>query len=185
MSLQIKASALFPLGGQDWPRKLLTAVPPDSCWNWFLWVWRTWRPRKRLRNRPAGRHCESASHRLCGSSLRGGPAPGNGGSSGMGEMARLFSAGLVVFSICLAYGIIPLLLLLIGLGLLVKGGIILFLGMVLMVLGGPCRDVHVVFRAYRACAGTWRGSDLRRRFIRRCCGAVSMKYSPNTCRPMC
>jgi len=47
----------------------------------------------------------------------------------------LFSGGLVVFSIGLAYGIIPLLLLLIGLGLLVKGGIILFLGMVLMVLG--------------------------------------------------
>jgi len=33
------------------------------------------------------------------------------------------------------YGVVPLVLLLLGLGLLVKGGIMLFLGMVLMVMG--------------------------------------------------
>jgi hypothetical protein len=48
---------------------------------------------------------------------------------------RLLWTGLVGFGIALGYGMIPLLLLLFGLGLLVKGGIILFLGMVLMVLG--------------------------------------------------
>jgi len=47
----------------------------------------------------------------------------------------LFYGGLLAFVIALAYGMIPLLLLLLGLGLLVKGGILLFLGMVLMVLG--------------------------------------------------
>jgi hypothetical protein len=47
----------------------------------------------------------------------------------------LFYGGLLAFVIALAYGMVPLLLLLLGLGLLVKGGILLFLGMVLMVLG--------------------------------------------------
>ncbi len=51
------------------------------------------------------------------------------------QWARLVGSGLLGCLIALAYGIIPLLLLLIGLGLLVRGGIILFLGMVLMVLG--------------------------------------------------
>jgi hypothetical protein len=47
----------------------------------------------------------------------------------------LLRNGLATFVVGLAYGVIPLLLLLLGLGLLVKGGILLFLGMVLMVLG--------------------------------------------------
>lgn len=48
---------------------------------------------------------------------------------------RLVVGGLLGCLIALAYGIVPLVLLLFGLGLLVKGGVILFLGMVLMVLG--------------------------------------------------
>jgi hypothetical protein len=47
----------------------------------------------------------------------------------------LLRGGLATFAVGLAYGVVPLLLLLLGLGLLVKGGILLFLGMVLMVLG--------------------------------------------------
>ncbi len=47
----------------------------------------------------------------------------------------LLRSGLAAFAVGLAYGVIPLLLLLLGFGLLVKGGILLFLGMVLMVLG--------------------------------------------------
>jgi hypothetical protein len=47
----------------------------------------------------------------------------------------LFRGGLAGFAIGLGYGMIPLLLLLWGLGLLVEGGVRLFLGMVLMVLG--------------------------------------------------
>jgi hypothetical protein len=48
---------------------------------------------------------------------------------------ELLRSGLATFAVGLAYGAVPLLLLLLGLGLLVKGGILLFLGMVLMVLG--------------------------------------------------
>jgi small basic protein len=48
---------------------------------------------------------------------------------------RLFVGGLIGSLVAMAYGLIPLVVLLFGLGLLVKGGIILFLGMVLMVLG--------------------------------------------------
>jgi hypothetical protein len=47
----------------------------------------------------------------------------------------LLRSGLATFVVGLAYGVVPLLLLLLGLGLLVKGGMLLFLGMVLMVLG--------------------------------------------------
>jgi len=48
---------------------------------------------------------------------------------------RLFFGGLIGCLIALTYGVVPLVVLLFGLGLLVKGGIVLFLGMVLMVLG--------------------------------------------------
>jgi hypothetical protein len=51
------------------------------------------------------------------------------------DWPSLFYGGLLAFVVALAYGMVPLLLLLLGLGLLVKGGILLFLGMVLMVLG--------------------------------------------------
>jgi len=47
----------------------------------------------------------------------------------------LFRSGLAGFTVGMAYGMAPLLLLLFGLNLLVKGGTLLFLGMVLMVLG--------------------------------------------------
>jgi len=51
------------------------------------------------------------------------------------DWPALIRGGLTVLVVVLAYGIIPLLILLLGLNLLVRGGIILFLGMVLMVLG--------------------------------------------------
>jgi len=51
------------------------------------------------------------------------------------DWPALLRAGLIGFGILAAYGMLPLLLLLVGLGLLVRGGILLFLGMVLMVLG--------------------------------------------------
>jgi len=47
----------------------------------------------------------------------------------------LLRSGLAAFGFGLVYGVVPLLLLLLGLGLMVKGGIMLFMGMVLMVLG--------------------------------------------------
>jgi hypothetical protein len=51
------------------------------------------------------------------------------------DWPALIRGGLAAAVIALAYGILPLLLLLLGLNLLVRGGMILFLGMVLMVLG--------------------------------------------------
>ena len=136
MSLQIKVAALFPLGGQDWPRKLLIGGATGLLLE-LVFVGLAHlaseeaafgiAPLAVIVNLPAigyvVRVYEGALHRETADLPEWERWP------------RLFSAGLVVFSICLAYGIIPLLLLLIGLGLLVKGGIILFLGMVLMVLG--------------------------------------------------
>jgi len=136
MSLQIKASALFPLGGQDWPRKLLIGGATGLLLE-LVFVGLAYlaseeaafgiAPLAVMVNLPAigyvVRAYEGALRREAADLPEWEGWPG------------LFSAGLVVFSIGLAYGIIPLLLLLIGLGLLVKGGIILFLGMVLMVLG--------------------------------------------------
>jgi len=136
MSLQIKASALFPLGGVDWPRKLLIGGATGLLLE-LVFVGLAYlaseeaafgiAPLAVIVNLPAigyvVRAYEGALRRDVAELPEWEGWPG------------LFSGGLVVFSIGLAYGIIPLLLLLIGLGLLVKGGIILFLGMVLMVLG--------------------------------------------------
>jgi hypothetical protein len=51
------------------------------------------------------------------------------------DWPALTRGGLTVSVVALAYGILPILILLLGLNLLVRGGIILFLGMLLMVLG--------------------------------------------------
>lgn len=136
MSLQIKSSALFPLGGADWPRKLLigggTGLLLEIVFVGLAYLGSEEAafgiaPLAVIANLPAigyvVRAYEVALHRDVAE------LPEWEGWS------RLFTGGLVAFSIGLAYGIIPLLLLLIGLGLLVRGGIILFLGMVLMVLG--------------------------------------------------
>ena len=136
MSLQIKASALFPLGGADWPRKLLIGGGTGFLLE-LIFVGLAYlgseeaafgiAPLAVMANLPAIGYVVRAYEAV----LRRDAAvlPEWDGWPG------LFTGGLVVFLIGLAYGIIPLLLLLIGLGLLVKGGIILFLGMVLMVLG--------------------------------------------------
>ncbi len=136
MSLQIKASALFPLGGVDWPRKLLIGGATGLLLE-LVFVGLAYlaseeaafgiAPLAVIVNLPAigyvVRAYEAALRRDVADLPEWEGWPG------------LFSGGLVVFSIGLAYGIVPLLLLLIGLGMLVKGGIILFLGMVLMVIG--------------------------------------------------
>ena len=136
MSLQIKASALFPLGGADWPRKLLIGGGTGFLLE-LIFVGLAYlgseeaafgiAPLAVMANLPAIGYVVKAYERALRRDVA--ELPEWEGWPG------LFTAGLVVFLIGLAYGIIPLLLLLIGLGLLVKGGIILFLGMVLMVLG--------------------------------------------------
>jgi hypothetical protein len=50
------------------------------------------------------------------------------------DWAGLGRSGLLGFLVLMAYGLLPLCVLLLGLGLLVRGGVLLFLGMVLMVL---------------------------------------------------
>ena len=47
----------------------------------------------------------------------------------------LFLGGLLLFVLCLGYGVLPLLLIISGLGLLVRGGVALVLGLVMMLLG--------------------------------------------------
>jgi hypothetical protein len=136
MSLQIKASALFPLGGVDWPRKLLIGGATGLLLE-LVFVGLAYlaseeaafgiAPLAVIVNLPAIGYVVRAYEGVLRRDVA--ELPEWEGWPG------LFSGGVVVFSIGLAYGIIPLLLLLIGLGLLVKGGIILFLGMVLMVLG--------------------------------------------------
>ena len=136
MSLQIKASALFPLGGVDWPRKLLIGGATGLLLE-LVFVGLAYlaseeaafgiAPLAVIVNLPAIGYVVRAYEGVLRRDVA--ELPEWEGWPG------LFSGGLVVFSIGLAYGIIPLLLLLIGLGFLVKGGIILFLGMVLMVLG--------------------------------------------------
>lgn len=136
MSLQIKASARFPLGGVDWPRKLLIGGGTGFLLE-LIFVGLAYlaseeaafgiAPLAVIVNLPAigyvVRAYEGALRRDAADLPEWDGWPG------------LFAGGLIVFAIGLTYGIIPLLLLLFGLGLLVKGGIILFLGMVLMVLG--------------------------------------------------
>ncbi len=47
----------------------------------------------------------------------------------------LFLRGLLLFVLCLGYGVLPLLFIISGLGLLVRGGVALVLGLVMMLLG--------------------------------------------------
>lgn len=136
MSLRIKASALFPLGGADWPRKLLIGGGTGFLLE-LIFVGLAYlaseeaafgiAPLAVIVNLPAIGYVVRAYEGALRRDVVDLPE--------WDGWAGLFAGGLVVFAIGLAYGIIPLLLLLFGLGLLVKGGIILFLGMVLMVLG--------------------------------------------------
>ncbi len=136
MSLQIKASALYPLGGADWPRKLLIGGGTGLFLE-LVFVGLAYlaseeaafgiAPLAVIVNLPAIGYVVRA--------YEGALRQNQAGLPEWDGWPRLFTGGLVVSAIGLAYGIVPLLLLLFGLGLLVKGGIILFLGMVLMVLG--------------------------------------------------
>lgn len=136
MQLQIKASAGFPLQGVDWQRKLLIGGATGLLLE-LLFVGLSFlaseetvfgiAPLVVVLNFPALGYIL----RVYEGTLRwevGAPPE-------WGNWPDLLRRGLVGFTIGLAYGVIPLLLIVLGLGLLVKGGILLFLGMVLMVLG--------------------------------------------------
>jgi hypothetical protein len=136
MQLRIRASARFPLQGADWQRKLLlggaTGVLLELIFVGLAYL---------LSEEAAfgiaplvvGVNLPALGYILevyRGTLLWEGGAPPEWES-----WPRLVRSGLATFVVGLAYGVVPLLLLLLGLGLLVKGGIVLFLGMVLMVLG--------------------------------------------------
>lgn len=136
MGLRIKASARFPFEGPDWPRKILIGGATGLFLE-LVFVGLAYfaseeaafgiAPLAVVVNLPVIGYVLQVYEGTLRWQLASLPE--------WEKWPRLFSGGLIGFFITLAYGIIPLLLLLFGLSLLVKGGIILFLGMVLMVLG--------------------------------------------------
>ncbi|MBI4536407.1 MAG: DUF4013 domain-containing protein [candidate division NC10 bacterium] len=136
MQLRIRASLRFPTEGADWVRKLLlggaTGLLLELVFAGVAYLLTEEvafgvAPLAVLLNFPAGGY---VLH-LYRDTLRWEA----GAMPEWDDWPALFRGGLTVFVVSLAYGIIPFLLLLLGLNLLVRGGIILFLGMVLMVLG--------------------------------------------------
>jgi Protein of unknown function (DUF4013) len=136
MQLPIRASARFPLEGADWQRKLLLGGGTGLLLELvFVGLAQLLSgeaafgiaPLVVIVNFPAlGFLCQV---------FRGVLHSEVGVLPEWENWSRLLKSGLGAFGIGLAYGMVPLLLLLLGLGLLVRGGINLFLGMVLMVLG--------------------------------------------------
>lgn len=136
MRLRVRASLRFPVAGVDWPRKLLIGGATGLLLE-LLFVALAYlaseeaafgvAPLVVLVNLPAMGY----TLQVFSSTLRWEEAT----LPEWADWPRLLRVGLMGFGVAMAYGAIPLLLLLLGLGLLVKGGILLFFGMVLMVLG--------------------------------------------------
>ncbi len=136
MLARIKAAARFPLEGTEWPRKLLMGGATSLLLE-LIFVG--------LAFLASGEAAFGIAPLVVGLNF---PALGYilqvyrrtllGEADALPEWENwptLLRSGLAAFAVGLAYGVIPLLLLLVGLGLLVKGGVLLFLGMVLLVLG--------------------------------------------------
>lgn len=136
MQLQVKAAARFPLEGVDWPRKLLTGGASGLLLE-LIFVGLAYLASEEAvfgiaplvvgLNFPALGYLLQVYREALGGQAEVLPE--------WEGWAGLLRSGVAVFTLGLAYGILPLLLLLLGLGLLVRGGNLLFLGMVLMVLG--------------------------------------------------
>lgn len=136
MRRRIKASTLFPVAGTDWPRKQLIGGATGLLLE-LVFVGLAYFVSEEAAFGIAPM-AVAVNFPVIGYALRvyeGALRWDEGGLPEWDKWPRLFSGGLIGVSVALAYSIIPLFLVLIGLGLLVKGGIILFLGMVLMVLG--------------------------------------------------
>jgi hypothetical protein len=136
MQLRIRASARFPLGGADWPQKLLIGGAGGLLLE-LVFVGMAFlvsdeapfgiSPLVVALNFPALGYILRV--------YRGTLRWELGSLPEWADWPALLRSGLATFAIGLGYGVVSLLLLLVGLGLLVKGGVLLFLGMVLMVLG--------------------------------------------------
>lgn len=136
MQLRIRASARFPLEGVDWPRKLLMGGATGLLLE-LVFVGLAYLASEEaafgIAPLVVGLNFPALGYIL--QVYRGTLLWEVGALPEWEGWPALLRSGLAAFVVCLAYGVIPLLLLLVGLGLLVKGGILLFLGMVLMVLG--------------------------------------------------
>jgi hypothetical protein len=136
MQIRIRASARFPLGGVDWQRKLLIGGMTGLLLE-LLFVGLAYlaseeaafglAPYVVILNFPALGYIYQV---YAGTIRRELATPPE-----WQDWPALLGRGLIVFGVGLVYGTIPLLVLVLGLGLLVKGGLTLFVGMVLMVLG--------------------------------------------------
>ncbi len=136
MQLRISTSARFPLEGVDWQRKLLLGGATGLLLE-LLFVGLAYlafeeaafgiAPLVVSLNFPALGYILEVYRKTL---LRE-----TGSLPEWENWPGLLRSGLATFVVGLAYGVVPLLLLLLSLGLLVKGGTLLLLGMVLMVLG--------------------------------------------------
>ena len=136
MRLRVQAAAAFPLEGTDWRRKVILGGATGLLLE-LLFVGLAY-----LASEEAAFGIAPIvvvlNFPVLGYVLRvyrGTLRWEMGGLPDWMDWPGLLRAGLIGFGILAAYGMLPLLLLLLGLGLLVQGGILLFLGMVLMVLG--------------------------------------------------
>jgi len=136
MQLRIRTSARFPLEGVDWQRKLLLGGATGVLLE-LIFVGLAYLASEEaafgIAPLVVGLNFPALGYIL--EVYRGTLFWEVGALPEWENWPGLLRSGLVTFVVGLAYGVVPLLLLLLGLGLLVKGGILLFLGMVLMVLG--------------------------------------------------
>jgi hypothetical protein len=136
MQLRVRAALRFPVSGGDWRRTLLiggvTGLALELVFVGLAYLTSEEAafgvaPLVVVLNLPAlGYLCRVFATTL---QWEGGALPE------WDSWPRLLQSGLVGFAILLAYGMLPLLLVLVGLGLLVRGAVLLLLGMIVMVLG--------------------------------------------------
>jgi len=184
MRLRIRASVRFPMEGPDWPRKLLiggaTGLLLELVFVGIAYLLSEEAafgiaPLAVIVNLPVVGYLLAVYEGTLRSEAASLPE--------WEDWPRLFFGGFVGFGIALAYGLAPLVLVLFGLGLLVKGGIILFLGMVLMVLG-VLAGVFTLFFLRWPWPGIWRTDAWRRPSIPACFGRESTAFWRSTWRRM-
>ncbi len=136
MQLRIRASARFPLAGVDWPRKLLIGGATGLLLEVvFMGLAFLVSEEAAIGIAPlvVGLNFPALGYIL--QVYRGTLRWEVGALPEWENWPGLIRSGLTAFGVGLAYEILPILVLLVGLSVLVKGGVVLFLGMVLMVLG--------------------------------------------------
>jgi len=136
MQLWIRVSARFPLAGADWPRKLLIGGATGLLLE-LVFVGLTYLTSEvaafEMAPLVVGLNFPALGYIL--QVYRGTLRWEVGALPEWENWPALLRSGLAAFGVGLAYEILPLLILVVGLSVLVRGGVFLFLGMVLMILG--------------------------------------------------